>query len=71
MANYSLLFVLKVLASAVQFFKFRSLFTLYFVFKVKYCMAAGMVGAVGKISAFRPQGLQFDPGSVCATFFPT
>ena len=24
---------------------------------------AGMVGAVGKISAFRPQGPQFDPGS--------
>ena len=24
---------------------------------------AGMVGAVGKIFAFRPQGPQFDPGS--------
>ena len=23
---------------------------------------AGVVGAVGKISAFRPQGSQFDPG---------
>ena len=26
-----------------------------------------MVGAVGKISAFRPQGPQFDPGSAKAT----
>ena len=27
---------------------------------------AGVIGAVGKISAFRPQGSQFD---ICATFF--
>ena len=31
-----------------------------------------MVGAVVKISALRPQGPQFDPGSaeICATSFP-
>ena len=29
----------------------------------------GMVGAVGKISAFRPQGPQFDPGSAKIRIF--
>ena len=33
------------------------------VFVLYYYYWAGMVGAVGKISAFRPQGPQFDPGS--------
>ena len=36
---------------------------------------AGIVGAVGKTSAFRPQGAQFDSRlcrdlNICATFFP-
>ena len=36
----------------------------------------GLVGAVGKISAFRPQGPQFDPLlcrnlNICVTFFST
>ena len=35
---------------------------------------AGVVGAVGKISTFRPQGPRFDPNlfrdlNICATFF--
>ena len=39
-----------------------------------YLIWAGMVGAVGKISAFRPQGPLFDSrlcrdSNICATFF--
>ena len=37
--------------------------------KLKLIHRAGMVGAVGKISAFRPQGPQFDPGSAKIQIF--
>ena len=37
--------------------------TRYVKVYVSFSFRAGMVGAVGKISAFRPQGPQFDPGA--------
>ena len=50
-------------------------FSSWTVSTAEFNILAGLVGAVGKISASQPQGPQFDPRlcqdlNICVTFFP-